>query len=117
KRNEKSRMLAGEFLHATAGWVNPLQQIVKRKPPPHRHGDFTIQHKAARGQFGKGFDQLREITREGLAGFGLKIDLASVAKGEATEAVPLRLILPAVAIGDLLHEQGIHWREGSSERQ
>ena len=58
-------------------------------------------------------DDLGEIAPERLARLGLQLDLVAVAEGEAAEAVPLGLVLPAVALGQLGGEQGFHRRRVS----
>ena len=54
---------------------------------------------------------LGEITAERLARLGRQRDLVAVAPREAAEAVPLGLVLPAVAVGQLGGEQRLHRRQ------
>src|SRR2546423_5370545 len=97
--------------------MNSLQQIVEGKSSRHRHGDFPIEHKAGGLEREEGGGQFRKITRQWLAGLGLKFDAGSVAKGQTAEAVPFRLVLPAVAVRDFVHQQRVHWRKRPLERQ
>src|SRR5437588_6964487 len=40
ENNHQRRTFSSEFVDATCGWMNPLQQIIERKPAFHRNYEF-----------------------------------------------------------------------------
>ena len=71
--------------------MHALQKIVKGEAALREDNYFSIQHKAARRQLAERSDQLREITAQGLSGFGLQEDVIVTAEGKTTKAIPLGL--------------------------
>ena len=110
--NQHRWCFSSEALHATLRRVNTLQQVVERKSPSLWHDNFTVEHETLRLQRSNRRNQFRKIAGERLAGFRLQFDLSVVAKYQAAEAVPFRLVLPVLALWNLVHGQGFHRREG-----
>src|ERR1051326_936055 len=98
-------MFTRQFLNTALGRMNSLQQVVEGEAAFDRDRDLAVEHKSLGAQLAEDLDQLRKISRQRLSGFRLQIELRSVAEDETTEAIPFWLILPAVAIGDLLDEE------------
>ena len=86
-------------------------QFVERQFAAHGNGKLPVDNEALRFQFGKRVDHIREVTRERLTGFRLQMDIAPVAKSDATEAVPFRLVLPFVSGGDFVDGLRLHRRK------
>src|SRR5438552_2750796 len=97
--------------------MNTLQQIVEGEPLLHWDSDLSVQNKSLDLQFLKSFGQFGEIASEWLSGLGLQLHRRAVAEDETAEAVPLRLILPALTVGNLVHQQCLHRREWGADRQ
>ncbi len=91
--------------------MNSLEESVKGKAATGRNRDLAIEDEATRLEHGEGLDHFREIARQRLLGFGLEFDLVSIAKSNAAKAVPLRLILPLLTLGNCIHRQGFHGRQ------
>src|SRR5580765_3835322 len=103
-------MGCGEFLNAAGGRMKAQLQFVEDERALYRDRQFAIENKTFRRNSLKGFDDIGKIAGEWLAGLRLQKDLFAVAKREATEAVPLRLVLPLVADGNFVHGSGFHRR-------
>ena len=66
--------------------------------------------KRVAGQRAQHVDDLREVASERLAGLGAQLDLVAGPEGEAAEAVPLRLELPAGLVGERVGGLRLHRR-------
>ena len=58
------------------------------------HHDLAIEHEFLGSQRAHLLDHVGKVACQRLAGLGLKVDVVAVAKCQAAEAVPLRLVLP-----------------------
>src|SRR5438876_695647 len=64
-----------------------------------------------------GGDDFGEIAGERLSGLRLQLNGVAVLERKAAKAIPLRLVLPDRALGDLVDEKRLHRRVGRLERQ
>jgi hypothetical protein len=115
--DEHRRPLSSEPLDPARGGMDALEQVVEGEAPVHRHHDLAVEHEGARGERAQMLDHLREVAGERLPALGLQLDPLSIAEGQAAEAVPLGLVLPARAGWYLLDEPRLHRRVGRAERQ
>src|SRR5690349_19818464 len=93
--------------------MNAKQKLVKREFTFNRNDNFPIEDESLRLQRSKRRNQLRKIAMQRLAGFGLEMDFIAIAKCDAAEAVPLRLVEPVCSGRDRLDESRFHgskWR-------
>ena len=106
-------MGSGKFLNATRGGMEAQLQLVEDKGALHRNGQFAIENETFRGDSLERFDDVRKIAGERLARFRLQENFRAITKRDATEAVPLRLVLPFVADGNFVDGTRLHrgqWR-------
>ncbi len=108
-------MRRGKLLHPAGCGMQPQLQLVEGKGVVDRNGELAIKHETRRRKPLEVRDHVREITRERLAGFRLQENLARVAKSDAAEAVPLRLVLPFVADRNFVDGARFHRRQGRFE--
>src|ERR1035437_3461527 len=109
--------LGREQLHSGSGWVDPEQQRVEVQAPWPGDDHLAVED-AAIGQRGpQRGRQLREVAVEGLEVAALDVRFVAVAEDEGPEAVPLWLVQPAVADGDLVGELGQHRLDRRLKRQ
>ena len=101
-----------ELLHTARGRVNALQQRVEGKPLAMRHDDLAVEREAIRLQLQRCGDDLGEIAREVFAGFRAQVNAAAVARQQAAEAIPFRLVLPLLAARDRVDRPRLHRHEG-----
>jgi hypothetical protein len=78
----------------------------------HRDQDLPVQHEAAGSEAAHSLHQLGKVPPERLPRLGADLHLVPVAEDEASEAVPLRLVLPTVAARDLRRGGRLHRRIG-----
>jgi hypothetical protein len=97
--------------------VNALQQIVEGERVARGNDEFAIEHGARDGESPQTRYDLGEITFERLTGFRLQAYVVAVAEREATETVPLRLVLNARFTRDRRDESRFHRREFEGYRQ
>ena len=88
--------------------MDALQEVVEGESFSRRDHDLAVEHEPGRRNAAHGFDDLGEVSAEALARLRPQLDAVAVAEGEAAEAVPLRLVRPLVAPGDLLDQSGQH---------
>ena len=102
---------AASFLDAALGGVEPRLHRVEVEHAVARDHDLAVER-------GVGWEevaerpQLREVAQERAPVARPERKLASVVLEYAPEAVPLRLVLPAPAGGQLPDKLGLHRREG-----
>src|SRR4051812_38051514 len=116
KSKKAARSFGSEALDAALGGMDALQQRVERKMPVHLNDDLAVENEFFVRQFAECFDQLRKVSAERLSCLGLQQDLIGFAKSQAAEAVPLGLIEPAFAAGDLFDRLCFHRRERRLDR-
>src|SRR5690606_38090107 len=102
KSDEDRGMLCREPLHATRRGMDPLQQLLEGRRTTDWHDQFAVEHESTRSDGVHGFDDIGEISLEGLARLRLKQHLIAVAEDETAKAVPLRLVAPLLAVRDAL---------------
>jgi len=88
-------------------------KFIEQKRAADRNRQLAVEHEALRRELLEGFDDVGKVTRERLAGFRLQENFSAITKRDATEPVPLRLVLPLIADGDVVDGAGFHrgdWR-------
>ena len=81
--------------------------------PVHLDHELAVEHELLAGQREDVGDHLGEVAVHRLAVAALQVHVVAVAEHDRAEAVPLRLVAPAVALGQLLRgpgELGLHGR-------
>src|SRR6516162_11726388 len=110
-------MFFRQLLHAARRGVQAQLQLFERQRGADAHYQLTIQHEA-RGVDGlERLYDVRKVSRERQPVLGLQEDLSSVFEGDATKPIPLRLELPAFAIGDFVDRLCLHGRIRRPYRQ
>ena len=109
--DEERRRLRRKLPYAALRWVDALQQGIERKRAIGRYDDLAVEDECRGPDGPHRLDQLRKIARQRLARFRLEFNLVAVAKDEAAEAVPFRLVLPFLPGRDFVDRQGFHRRE------
>ena len=89
------------------------------QPAVARDHDLAVQHEAGIGAAHgpERLDQLREVSVQRLQVPRLQVELLAVAEDEGPEAIPLRLVAPAVADGQLGSGLGQHRLDGRRNRE
>src|SRR6201994_2679334 len=93
--------------------VDALKQIVERELALDRNDDLAIQYEAFCVQIERSGGDLRKIALQVLAAFGEHCDVAGIAREDATEAVPLGLVLPLRSLRNLVDRPRLHGSEWS----
>jgi hypothetical protein len=88
--------------------MDALKQIVERELALDRHDDLAIQGEAFRVQIERSGDDLRKIALQVLAALGDHRDVAGIPREDATEAVPLGLVLPLRSLRNLVDRPRLH---------
>src|SRR5438270_1152755 len=104
-------MCSRESLHPTGCRVQPELQFVKRQSSVDFNHELTVKDEFFRRQAQERVCDVGKITRERLTRFRLQKDFCTLAEGETTEAVPLRLILPVIAAWYGIHGFRLHRRK------
>jgi len=114
ERDQPGGRLVGQAVDPRLRRVDPLREGVEVLAAARvADDDLSIDDVAAFGQAA----ELGEVTRERLAVARLQLDLVTVHEDDRAEAVPLRLIRPAVALGQGLGRPGELRQEGRGERE
>ena len=97
--DERRRRLGGESADAGFGGMDALQQRVEVEPAiiGGRHDDLAVDDASLRQRRKQRFEQLGEVAGERALVAAGELDLVAVAEDDAAEAVPLRLVQPAIA--------------------
>ena len=115
--HEGGRRLLGEARHARGGGVDALAQEVELLDPVALDHDLAVEHEPPVGEGGHGLDHLGEVAVHGLAVAALEEDLVAVAEHEGAEAVPLGLVAPPLALGNVGRGTGELGQDGGRERE
>ena len=97
--------------------MDALEQGVEGKRRSLRHDDFAVEHEHFRLELADGFDQLGKIPRQRMTGLRLQLDLGAVAEHEAAKAIPFRLVLPVLALRNLIDGKRLHRARTADARQ
>ena len=81
--------------------MDALLQRIKGKRARERHHQLAVEHEPLCRQMRQRVGDLGEVSPQRLARLRLQRDLAAVAKRQTAEAVPLGLVLPLRAAGDV----------------
>ena len=95
-----------------AGWMRWPSASKSWRPCVVEQHDLAVEHVAPLGE-----RQLGEVAGQRLAVARLQVDLVAVDERERAEAVPLRLVDPAVALGQRLLRLRELGEDGRAERQ
>ena len=109
--DEDRRDLGGEPADAALGRVQPHLHRVEVEHAVARDHDLAVERGVGREQLAER-PQLGEVAQQRPLVARPERELAAVVLEHAAEAVPLRLVLPALAGGQLADELGLHRREG-----
>ncbi len=111
----EQHQLRGRFLrqpaHATFGGMQAHLQRLEIERIGQRNDELAIDREALFLHPREHFQHLGEEAAERLARSRDHLGGVAVAAGDAAKAIPLGLILPAVAFGQFGGEQGLHGRE------
>ena len=80
----------------------------------HDH-DFAVEHHRPGQQPRQLLFEVREVAAQRLQVARLQVQLRAIEEQDAAEPVPLRLVQPALALGDGRAELGKHGRDGGLE--
>src|SRR5947208_9989715 len=83
---------------------------VEFEPAVELDDDLAIERRVRRHEIAK-ISELREIAKQRPLVAAPERELAAIVFEHAAKAVPLRLVLPALAFGERLHELCLHRRE------
>src|SRR5207237_5410577 len=106
------RDLRRELADAALGRVQSHLHGVEVEVPLALDDDLAVERRVRRQGLAER-PELREVAEQRTLVAAPERELAAVVLEHAAEAVPLRLVLPAVARRELLHELGLHRREGN----
>ena len=104
------RDLGGELADAALGRVQAHLHRVEVEDAVARDHDLAVERGVGREEVAER-PQLGEVAEQRALVPRPERELAAVVLEHAAEAVPLRLVLPAVAGRQLAHELGLHRRE------
>src|SRR5438552_5658315 len=114
------RRLAREFPHTALGRMDALQEGVEVEPPVAGDDDLPVEDDAPERQRAQRGNELGKVARESLCAIRLEHDALALTKGEAAEAIPLRLERPLLAGRQRVHRERLHRRvrrpDGQVER-
>jgi hypothetical protein len=117
EHDQQRRSVAGEPRDTAGRRVDSLEQRVEGKRAVHRHHDLAVEDEALGFELRDRFDDLGKVAGERLAGFRLQLDLFAIAKDQAAEAVPFRLVLPFGTGRHRIDGKGFHRRERGTQRE
>src|SRR5262249_55081334 len=109
--DEPGRRLRRQLPNAALGRMQPHLQEGEPEPAPLLADDLAVARGVRRKRLAE-LAQLREVAEQRPAVTAPQRELVAVVLEHAAEAVPLRLVLPAVAERQLVHELGFHGWEG-----
>jgi len=105
--DEVGRHLAGELLDAALGGMEAHLERVEIERTVALDDDFAVDGRMRRELLGERLE-LREIAEEGPAVTAPEMQLPGHVLEDPAETVPLRLVLPAVRLGQLVDQLGLH---------
>ena len=112
KQDDARRRLRRELLHAACSRMQPQLQGSRNREPVDLDHQLAIDDAARDRRRATQRNHFRKVTTERLAGFRAQYRRSSPSlKTEATEAVPLRLEPPVVALGQVPSRRAIPRRE------
>ena len=115
---EVGRRLGRQPVHPRRRRVDALLQRVEVQARRTGHDQLAVDRRSARaGASCSADDQLGEVAGERPLVAAAQLDLVAVAEHEAAEAVPLRLVQPAVALGQGGGGLGQHRCDGGHDGQ
>ncbi len=91
--------------------MDPLGEQVELLDPVDRHDHLAVEHEPLRGQCEDELDDLGEVAVHRTAVAALQLDVVAVPEHDRAKAVPLGLVAPALALGQVaggLGELGLH---------
>src|SRR5579872_5474731 len=104
-----------QFLDAAGGGMNAHEEGVKGELSVLGDDDLAIEDEFSCGEGGEIGGELWKIAGERLGGLRHEIDAGLIAEGEAAEAVPLGLVLPVRADGEVGGGESFHGGVGGSK--
>src|SRR6185437_2409182 len=110
EKHELRGRRSGELPDATFGGMQSKLERLERQSLASGNDQLAVEQELPRFQSAQHVDDIGKVTRERLSRLGGQRDFAAVAPGETAKAIPLRLILPAFALGQLGRKQRFHRR-------
>ena len=117
EQDQDRRGLDRELADAALGRVQAHLQGVEGQRVAVRDRELAVEHEAVGRKRAQHRRDLGEVARQRLAGFRPEIDLVAGPEGEAAEAVPFRLELPAGLARQIVDELRLHRRRADRNRQ
>ena len=102
ERDQRRRDLAGELVHARRGRMQPELQRLEVHHAVRDHHDLAVHHVRGGRLAREQLHELREVAAERPVAARVDPDAVRVARHDRAEAVPLRLVPPAVAEREVL---------------
>ena len=116
ERDEACGDLRGQPVHAALGGMQPHLHRVEVEDAVALDDDLAVERRERRQELLER-SQLREVAQQRPRVARPEPELARAVLEQAAEAVPLRLVLPLVALGQLADELGLHRRERDRRMQ
>src|SRR5438105_8411727 len=110
--DERGWRLLGEQLDARRRRMDAQEQRIEVEPVLGGDDDLPVEHAARRRLLAERREQLGEVPVERFFLARLQNHFRAVAEDEGAEAVPLRLVEPAAALGQRRGELRQHWLDG-----
>ena len=117
EEDQDRRGLDRELADAALGRMQAHLQGVEGQRVAVRDRELAVDHEAVGRKRAQYRRDLGEVARQRLAGFRPEIDLVAGPEGEAAEAVPFRLELPAGLARQIVDELRLHRRRADRDRQ
>ena len=117
ENDQDGRELLRELFDTALGGVDALEKVVEREGLPDGDRNLAVQDEIVWRERPDSGDDFGEIAGERLAGLRLQLNGVAVLERKAAKAIPLRLVLPDRALGDLVDEKRLHRRVGRLEWQ
>ena len=113
--DEAHRRLRGEGRDAARRGVDPQGEQVEVEPVGGGDDELAVDDHPGRQRGPQRVEDLGEVPVEGTLVAARQLDLVAVAEHETAEPVPLGLVRPAVAGGELAGEAGEHRLDGGQD--
>src|ERR1700736_5275767 len=101
-------MFDGQLTDAALRGVDAHQQFVEREVAVQDHYDLAVERELLRLQRAESIHELWEIACQRLGRLRLQVHSIAVAERQTSEPVPLGLVLPSGAGGDLVPRGRFH---------
>ena len=97
--------------------MDTLQELIERELVLFGYYELAIEHALLSPYGCNGGCDVGEVPRERLAGFGAKVDCATVPKCETPESIPFWFVLPVPTRGECIDQTSFHGRVAAGHWQ